>query len=68
MAHLLPDFLADSCKSDRCVDILTIHDVWDVREDPRLPVNEPIQYVLLKSLVIVLYTLTFTKGQGVVAV
>ena len=30
--------------------------------------NESIQNVLLQGLVVVLYTLTFSKGQGVVAV
>ena len=67
-SHLFLHFLSDSCKSDCCVDILAIDHVGDIREDPRLPVNKLIQNVFLQSCVIVLNILSFSKGQGVVAV
>lgn len=61
-------FLPDSSEGDCCVDVFAIDNMRNVREDHRLAMNESIQNVLLESFVVVLYTLTFTKGQGVVAV
>ena len=66
--HLIFYFLSDGRKSDRCVDVFAIDHVRDIRENPRLPVNESIQDMLLQGCMVVLYTLTFSKGQGVVAV
>ena len=67
-SHLFLHFLSDSCKSDCCVDIFAIDHVGDIREDPWLPVNELIQDVFLQSCVVILDILSFSKGQGVVAV
>ena len=40
----------------------------NIQENPWFPINESIQNVFLQSLMVVFYTLTFAKGQRVVAV
>ena len=66
--YLTFDFLSDSSKRDCSVDVFTVDHVRNVGEDSWFPVNESIQNVLLEGRVVVLYTLTFSKRQGVVAV
>ena len=66
--HLFFYFLSDSCKSDCCVNVLSIDNVGYIREDSRLPVNQLIKKVLLQSCMVVLNVLSFSKGQGVVTV
>ena len=62
LTHLRFNFLSNSSKSDCCVDVLAIDHMRNVREDSWFTMDESVKDVLLKGLVVVLYTLTFSKG------